>query len=412
VSADAPRPGQASARHGRASADAERATTRAGGERPDVIVVGAGIIGAACAYYLARAGARVTVVDTGSLAAGTSSAGEGNLLVSDKPPGPELALMLRSRVLWDELGTDLGADAIELEAKGGLMVAASAAGRQQIAHLAAGHRAAGVAVTELEPAELAGYEPRLAGGLAGGAYYPQDAQVQPVLATARLLAASGATLHLHTPVRGIEVDAARRVTGVRLDGRRLPASAVVNATGVGAGALAATVGTRLPIEPRRGFILVTEPLAAPGEPPPIRRKVYAAEYVGGVSSDDAGLQSSAVVEGTRAGTLLIGSSRERVGFDDSYRLVVLRRIAAQAVALLPFLARVRVLRAYRGFRPYTPDHLPVIGPDPQVAGLWHACGHEGAGIGLAPVTGEIIAAQLAGEAPEVDCVPFSAARFG
>src|SRR5690606_10084893 len=151
----------------------------------------------------------------------------------------------------------------------------------------------------------------------------------------------------------------------------------------------------------------TEPLASAREQPPIRRKVYAAEYVDAVASDDAGFQSAAVVEGTRAGTVLIGSSRERRQVDDSYPLPVLRRIAAQALALFPFLAGGRVLRAYRGFRPYSPDHLPVIGPDPRVAGLWHATGHEGAGIGLAPATGAMIAAQVTGGASDVDPAPFT-----
>jgi glycine/D-amino acid oxidase-like deaminating enzyme len=130
-----------------------------------------------------------------------------------------------------------------------------------------------------------------------------------------------------------------------------------------------------------------------------------------VISDDAGLQTSAVIEGTRAGTVLIGASRERVGFDTSYPLAVLRQLAAQAVALFPFLGEVSVLRAYRGFRPYTPDHNPVIGPDPRVPGLFHACGHEGAGIGLAPATGALITAQLTGERPELDPHPFRPERF-
>lgn len=373
------------------------------------MVVGAGIIGAACAYHLARAGARVTVLDAGAVAGGTSSAGEGNLLVSDKEPGPELALALWSRRLWDEIGDQVGAAAIELEPKGGLMVASAPAEQEQVAALAAGQRGAGVAVTLLAGDQLADYEPRLATGLAGGAYYPQDAQVQPVLATAQLLTASGAQVRCGARVRAIWTDRGR-VTGVRVGSELVGADAMVNATGVAGGELAATAGTRLPITPRRGFILVTEPLPAGPAGPPIRRKVYAADYLGGVASDDPGLQSSAVVEGTRAGTVLIGSSRERVDTLE-FPLPVLRRIAAQAVALFPFLAGVRVLRAYRGFRPYTPDHLPVIGPDPRVAGLWHACGHEGAGIGLAPATGALVAAQLTGADPEVDPTPFAPARF-
>jgi glycine/D-amino acid oxidase-like deaminating enzyme len=377
-----------------------------------VVVVGAGIVGAACAYYLARAGASVVVLDAGAIAAGTSSAGEGNLLVSDKQPGPELALALRSRELWDEIGDDVGAEAIELEPKGGLMVwSASTEGRDR---LVAGQRTAGVEVTEVAGADLADREPRIAPGLAGGAHYPQDAQVQPVHATAALLSASGADVRCGVRVRGIETGATGSVTGVRVAGGGLVrAGAVVNAAGVAAGELAATAGTRLPIEPRRGFILVTEPLHGARGRPPIRHKVYAADYVDTVTSDAAGLQTSAVVEGTRSGTVLIGSSRERVGLDPSYPLLVLRGIAAQAMALFPFLAGVHVLRAYQGFRPFTPDHLPIIGPDPHAAGLWHACGHEGAGIGLAPGTGALIAAQVAGAGPDLDIdpTPLAPARY-
>ena len=99
------------------------------------------------------------------------------------------------------------------------------------------------------------------------------------------------------------------------------------------------------------------------------------------------LQTSVVVEGTAAGTVLIGASRERVGFDRTVSLPVIRTLAAQAIGVFPFLADVGLMRSYLGFRPYCPDHLPVIGADPRVPGLIHAAGHEGAGIGLAPATG-------------------------
>ncbi|OSP28036.1 FAD-dependent oxidoreductase, partial [Streptomyces sp. 13-12-16] len=82
-----------------------------------------------------------------------------------------------------------------------------------------------------------------------------------------------------------------------------------------------------------------------------------------------------------------------------------------APRLFPFLSGVRALRAYAGFRPYLPDHLPAIGPDPRVPGLFHACGHEGAGIGLATGTGLLIARALTGGAPELDLTPFRPDRF-
>jgi D-hydroxyproline dehydrogenase subunit beta len=376
----------------------------------DVVVIGAGIVGAACAHYLARAGASVVVLDKGAVAGGTSSAAEGNVLVSDKPPGPELDLALWSRRLWDEIGATLGPEAIELETKGGLVVAASGPEQEQLSALVARQRAAGVAVTEVTAGGLASYESHLAADLAGGAYFSQDAQVQPMLATARLL--RGLDLRCQVEVLGIETGAADAVAGVRVTGGgTIRARAVVNAAGVAGGEVAGAAGTRLPVGPRLGFLLVTEALHGPDEPAPIRHKVYTAGYAAAVASDDTGLQTAAVIESTRAGTVLIGSSRQRSGFDAAYELAVLRRLAAQAVGLFPFLAGVRVLRAFHGFRPYTPDHLPVIGPDPHLPGLWHACGHEGAGIGLAPATGSMIAAMIAGGDPEVDPGPFSPGRF-
>jgi glycine/D-amino acid oxidase-like deaminating enzyme len=165
-------------------------------------------------------------------------------------------------------------------------------------------------------------------------------------------------------------------------------------------------GSYLPIMPRRGFILVTAPV-----PKIVHHKVYDADYVANVASSDADLQSSAVVEGTESGTVLIGASRERVGFKYDLDVAVLRQLARQAISLFPILSNIPLLRAYRGFRPYAPDHLPVIGEDANIKGLWHAAGHEGAGIGLAPATGELITAQITSSRTFMDPTPFSPKRF-
>lgn len=371
-------------------------------------MVGAGVVGAACAYYAARAGLAVAVVDRGPVAGGTTGAGEGNLLVSDKEPGPELDLALLSTRLWRELAGELGA-AVEYEAKGGLVVAQAAAGQEALRAFAARQAAAGVVAEEVPSERLRELEPHLSPGMAGGFHYPQDAQVQPALAAAHLLRAArrmGAELITGETVRTVRRGADGAVLGVGTDRRRLDAPAVVNAAGTWGGELAALAGVHLPVLPRRGFVLVTEPL-----PRIVRHKVYAADYVANVASGSAGLETSAVVEGTPGGPVLIGASRERVGFDRTLSREVLRRLAAQAAELFPVLADVAVMRAYRGFRPYLPDHLPAVGADPRVPGLYHACGHEGAGIGLAPATGLLIAEQLTGKQPESDLTPFRADRF-
>ena len=374
------------------------------------MVVGAGMVGAACALYAVRAGLRVVVVDRGAVAGGTTGAGEGNLLVSDKEPGPELELALLSGRLWADLAAEPGLGrSVEYEPKGGLVVASAPEGLAALEVLAAAQRSVGVDAVPVAADRLHDHEPHLAGGLAGGVLYPQDAQVMPTLAAARLVRlarAAGASLRTGRTVTAVLRTASGAVRGVRTPHGDIHAPAVVNAAGTWGGELAARAGVSLPVLPRRGFVLVTEPL-----PPRVRHKVYGADYVADVASDSAALQTSPVVEGTAAGPVLIGASRERVGFDRSFSLPVTRRLAAGATRLFPFLAEVRAVRAYLGFRPYLPDHLPAVGPDARVPGLFHACGHEGAGIGLATGTGHLIAQALAGRTPDLDLTPFRPDRF-
>ncbi|HEY7008537.1 MAG TPA: FAD-dependent oxidoreductase, partial [Jatrophihabitantaceae bacterium] len=299
----------------------------------DLAVVGAGAIGAACAYFAARAGHRVTVVERGQIAGGTSSACEGNILVSDKEPGPELDLALYSRQVWltelaehDELW--------EFEAKGGLVVAATESGQAGLHSLADKQRAFGVTVDDADASVLRELEPHLNPAITAGAYYPQDAQVQPMLLVAHLLRlarASGARVLSQTEVVGF-LRRGERVVGVRTSAGDLAAGAVLNAAGTWAAELAGRAEVDVPVLPRRGFVLVTEPL-----PPTVRHKVYAAEYVADVGSSDAALQSSPVVEGTPAGTVLIGASRERVGYDRTFSVDAAARLARGAVALFPVL---------------------------------------------------------------------------
>lgn len=370
-----------------------------------VIVIGAGIIGACTARALAMAGVEVLVVDRGAVGSGTTSRGEGNILVSDKAPGPELDLAMASRDLWGELADDLGAAPLEFEAKGGLVVAASERGLGVLYAFSDGQLRAGVMTTRVDDGDARELEPWLSPEVPGGVFYPQDAQVQPVLAAAAILQDAvrlGAEFRTRVEVAGVRTGPDGSFAGiVTAAGEVIAADAVVNASGTWGGVVGERLGAPIPVLPRRGFVLVTEPM-----PPRVRHKVYSADYVDNVAASTEGLETSCVVEGTQGGTILIGASRERVGFDTTMNPDIIRALAGHAVAIFPFLAHTHLMRVYRGFRPYCPDHLPVIGPDPRVPGVLHACGHEGAGIGLAPATGQLIAAQLTGATPVVDPAPF------
>lgn len=385
----------------------------------DAIVIGAGVVGAACARELAGAGLSVLVLDASAAASGTSGQGEGNILVSDKEPGPELSLAQRSLLLWDRLDAELEDDlpgavradlpALEYERKGGLVVATASASSAPLLRFARDQRDAGVDARALSAADALRLEPDLNPAVDAAVHYPEDSQVQPVAATEALLAAArarGTRTVFGAKVTGALVGKSG-LTGVSSTLGNHSAGCVIVAAGPWSGQVAALLGGSVPVRPRRGIVLVTTRM-----PHRIFHKVYDADYVGAVSSGDSALQTSSVIESTRAGTVLVGSSRRQQGFDASLDIEAVRQVAAKAIGIFPFLANAAVMRVYGGFRPYMPDHLPVIGPDPHVPGLWYATGHEGAGIGLSLGTGEMLRDLITGAPPVLDPAPFSSARPG
>ncbi|HEY2576738.1 MAG TPA: FAD-dependent oxidoreductase, partial [Streptosporangiaceae bacterium] len=266
----------------------------------DAVVIGAGMVGAAVSAYLAATGRRVCVIDRSGPLGGTTAAGEGNILVSDKLPGPELALALRSLALWREFAATAE---FEFETKGGIVVAHDADQLAALSAQASGQRAAGVEMTELDQPSLRAAEPHIAPDLPGGAFCPQDCQVQPMLAAMAYLARAGAGV-VRAEAVGLDLGTGRLIT----DQGQIATPIVVNAAGPWSGEVARRLGSDLPVRPRRGHILVTEPL-----PPVINHKVYECDYVGAVVSDSDALACSAVVEATASGTILIGSSRDYGG---------------------------------------------------------------------------------------------------
>ncbi|WP_424464812.1 NAD(P)/FAD-dependent oxidoreductase [Pseudoclavibacter helvolus] len=379
----------------------------------DVVVVGGGIVGAACAAELAGRGRRVALVERGRVASGTSAHCEGNLLVSDKGPGAELELSKLANDAWsmladgfrEELG-DRFPD-IEFEAKGGLVVATTDNGAANLLDFAATQRTADVTAEPITLAEARDLEPWLTERVTAAVWYPGDSQVQPTIATEALVALArvrGARILEHHEVVG-PLLAGGRLAGVRTTAGEVRGHEVVIAAGPWSGEVASTLGVHLPVRPRRGVVLVTAKMRQR-----VFHKVYDADYVGAVGSGDLGLMTSSVVESTPGGTVLIGSSREQIGFDDAFRANVLGELATKAISIFPFLAETAVIRSYSGFRPFMPDHLPLIGADARLPGLWHATGHEGAGIGLSLPTASLIGDLMDGVATQIDAAQFSPSR--
>jgi glycine/D-amino acid oxidase-like deaminating enzyme len=373
-----------------------------------VAVVGAGIVGTAVARELAVRGVAVTLVDRAGISEGTTGRGEGNVLCSDKEAGPELELTLHALAVFDELEARLG-DEARIMRKGALIVhpeaATWAAEPARLERL----RAAGVVGELLAPDAVRALEPALDGPLHGASRFPLDLQCDPVRiarALAREAAAAGARIRTGCAVERIAVRG-ERVTGLQTADGPIDAAAVVLAAGPWSAALAESAGLRLPLVPRRGQLVR---LRAPRRDL-VRHKVVDGSYLGSVLSADAGLQLSTVVETTWDGDVLVGSSRERRGFDLTVDPAVSDAMVARAARLFGTLPALERAGEWAGLRPWLPDHRPAIGASAAVPGLWVATGHEGAGVALGPVTGRVLAQAYCGEPVLVDLCPFSPDRF-
>ena len=370
----------------------------------EVIVVGAGIVGAAVARELAVRGVEVALLDRGAVSSGTTGLGEGNVLCSDKDAGPELELARAGLALYAELEERLG-DEARIRRKGALIVHTDAA--SWAAEPARLERIAAPGARLIDAGDVRELEPELTGPVHGASLFPGDLQCDPraiARALAREAAQAGATVREGAAVEAITIaDGGLRLAG----GEAIAARAVVIAAGPWSAALAAGAGVALPLEPRKGQLVK---LAAPA-PGLIRHKVVDGSYLGSVASPAAGLELSTVVETTWEGDVLVGSSRERRGFDTAVDRAVSDAMIERAARLFPRLSSLPVADAWAGLRPWLPDGLPAIGPSRSAPGVWLATGHEGAGVALGPVTGRLVAQLYTGERPIVDPEPFDPDRF-
>ena len=376
-----------------------------------VVVVGSGIVGAACARALARAGVNVWVVERDGAARGTSGAGEGNLVLWDRGFEADFALAQWCASMWpvvaDALAEETGTD-VEYCRKGSLMVISEPEGLASAEQRCSWLGARGVNYEWLSDTELRTLEPGLTGRVARAALFPDDAQIEPRAATGALLHAArryGATVLEHEEVIGLVDDAdCVVVTTAR---RELRAQWVVMAAGVWTPALGRMLGARVPVAARKGHVVVLG-----GASVRVNHKVMEASYFKTVESDDKSLLVAAVVESTRAGTILLGSSRVVVDtLERTSEMSVVSKIVRRALEFYPGLGSARILRTYAGLRPMSSDHVPIIGQLPKHPRVLLATGHEGGGVMMSIGTAEIITGMVVGNVSPVALEPFSPGRF-
>jgi glycine/D-amino acid oxidase-like deaminating enzyme len=365
------------------------------GRRPDVAVIGAGIVGTACAEALSAEGLSVEILESRFEGSGATGSAMGHLVVLDDSEA-QFSLSAYSRKLWEKLSPELPPDAEETR-DGTLWVAADEEEMGHARRKEAFYRSRGVAAEILDGRALGEAEPRLRPGLAGGLRVPGDRVLYPPAAAAWLLSQAvrrGARLRRGEEALEVGEGFFRTAAG---------------RSGAGEILVAAGVATRrlLPgaaVFPKKGHLVVTE--RSPGF---CRHQLVELGYLR--SAHGGATESVAFNLQPRAtGQLLVGSSRELAGLDPAVNRRIVARMLGRALAYVPDLAGLPANRIWTGFRPATPDNLPLVGRWPGRAGVWVAAGHEGLGITTSLGTARLLADLLLGRDPEIDPSPFDPAR--
>ncbi len=392
--------------------------------RPDVLIVGGGVIGCAVAYELAKEGLRVTLLERAGLCAGASGANAALIWPQAMRRDVALDLTLACARLFPTLGEELGAD-IEYRRTGGMVAIETDAQWAQMTEYVAGQPAVGLHAELLDGAEARRREPLLAPDIRGAVFAEHGGTINPfrlTLGYAHAARVRGATLVTGTEALSL-LRRGDRITGVRTLTGDLESEVVILAGGAWSGPLAATANLRVPVTPRQGMMVVTEP--APfhlrhvlkpikSDPDMWRFSQPWPPDAPGKPGYDPNLPpgKGMGVAQTVTRNLVIGSTSRFVGLDRSPTLAGIRYVLESARRIAPAIGQLRMLRTWAGFRPYTPDGLPLLGPAPGVDGLVLATGHDGSGIGMSPVSARLVAAAVTKADPPLPLEPFDPRRFG
>jgi glycine/D-amino acid oxidase-like deaminating enzyme len=365
-------------------------------ETSDVAIVGAGIVGAACAVELAKEGLRVVVLDKGPVGAGATGASMGHIVVMDDSEA-QFALTRYSQILWEELQPDLPAD-VEYERCGTIWVAADEEEMAEVRRKYAYYQDRAVDVEILDSQLLHHAEPHLRAPLAGGLLVHGDCVLYPPRAAAFLLRkaqSSGAEIRLGKAVVAMGHGSVRLSDGTNFSTRHL-----INA----AGHFAPTLTPGITIKARKGHLVITD--RYPGF---IRHQLVELGYLKSahsVASDSVAFN----LQPRKTGQVLIGSSRQYGADDASTESEMIAQMLKRASEYVPELASLSATRVWTGFRPATPDKLPLIGPWPEDSSLFLAAGHEGLGITTSLATAKIVSTQILARRSAIPVEPYLPAR--
>jgi sarcosine oxidase subunit beta len=342
-------------------------------QQHELVIIGAGIIGASTAYFLAREGVDVLVVDKNVAGQESTGRSAGNIGQSHRPPA-DLPVVRRAVALWKEWSAASDLD-FEYRQHGNLRLAVNDGHAQSLRGMVEREQKLGIDCRFIDKQETREIVPHVADMYLGSVYTPSDGSAEPYLACwviAQKAKKEGAVFREHVEVTGIDMDKGK-VTGVRTSEGPIACKTVLNAAGAWSPAIGAMAGVNIPAEPKLSHLVVTEPL------PQFLTPVLSTDYYG-------------YFRQTLSGNVLIGYPAKPVdGYDYRVNYDAIKTAARRAAIIIPRLREASIIRAFTGFTTWTPDDLPIIGPAREVEGLYLACAFCGLGFADGPAVGELVA---------------------
>jgi len=357
--------------------------------KTEAVIIGGGVIGSSIAYYLAKKRIKIILLEKDGIASGTSSACEGLVFLQSKKPGVHLKLALESSKKFSNLKEELNYD-IEYRNNGGMVIIENNEELKAMKIFVEEQRNIGLDVSLLDRDRAKEKEPALSQDILGSTYSPLDAQVNPMYLSFAFISSArnlGAEIYTHTEVTGIRLKS-NRINSIETTIGEIKTDIVINAAGIYAPEIGRMVSLDIPIKPRRGQLLVTESVPRILNGVLISAKYIAAKFNPSLAETEG---EGISIEQTVSGNILIGSTREFVDFNKNITPEGINSIAKHIIILFPQLKEINIIRTFAGLRPYTPDGLPILGKVEEIEGFIMAAGHEGDGIALSPITGDLIA---------------------
>lgn len=381
----------------------------------DVVILGGGIIGLSCAYYLTLENKKVALVEKNQIGSGASGSCDDMILLQSKKPGKNLELAIESLKLYKDLNNNLNCD-IGFHNRGGMILIDKFEHLSFMEDYVSKQKDYGLDIELIDKKTVKKYHPFVKDDIVASTHGTEDSQVNPLFAMRAFMSKSiNAGMDVYNGTEAVEITKKSSFWQLKLSsGAEIETENVINASGAWAADVGKLIGIDIPITSKKGQIAVTENIPQLG-----RENIWSAEYI--ISKLNPELVNTSDIHKelgiglsmsqTSDGNYLIGSTRQLGNYDKNTDYEAIKILVNQAVDFFPILKNIHIIRTFAGFRPACVDGKPIISEVKGNEGFYIAAGHEGDGIAMAPVTGKLISQMICGKKTLLDIKELSFERF-